>query len=129
MERTCKKCQRTFPLEQFVLANTINGKRHRRHVCQKCYWLTNTSVQKEKFREWYIGLKKQHHCARCGIADYRVLDFHHTDPSEKLFNVGDGGRGSMAKQKVLDEIKKCEALCANCHRIKEWEKKNEVVHE
>lgn len=31
--------------------------------------------------------KKAGACIRCGAADYRVLDFHHIDPSQKKFHL------------------------------------------
>lgn len=55
-------------------------------------------------------------CVDCGIKfPYYVMDFDHKD-SEKL--------GEIAKMvnkswdKLLKEIKKCDVVCANCHRIR-----------
>jgi hypothetical protein len=48
-----------------------------------------------------------------------VMDFHHRDPKTKLGNVGQlTYRGSV--KRTLDEIAKCDLLCANCHRIREY---------
>lgn len=45
-------------------------------------------------------------CVKCGYDKYiGALDFHHRDPNEK-----DGEVHS------IEEAKKCELLCANCHR-------------
>ena len=57
------------------------------------------------------GLKKS--CQICGENDLRCLDFHHRDPSTKLFAPGTGTR---SMDKLLEEVGKCDVLCANCHR-------------
>ena len=61
----------------------------------------------------YMG-SKCHHCGWC----FEVLDvfeFHHKDPSEKDFNIGQFITCSW--DKVKKELDKCLMLCANCHRI------------
>jgi hypothetical protein len=62
-------------------------------------------------------------CARCGIKDSRVLDFHHLDPEQKELGLGSVASRRPSKQRILDEIAKCELLCANCHRILHWEER------
>ena len=55
-------------------------------------------------------------CAKCGINDKRVLDFHHIDESTKLFTLASRRVAGYKKSTILEEIQKCEILCANCHR-------------
>lgn len=52
---------------------------------------------------------------RCGELDLRVLEFHHRDRSEKKFCVRVFIGHSIAS--ILDEMEKCDVLCANCHRL------------
>jgi hypothetical protein len=52
-------------------------------------------------------------CADCGETDPRVLEFDHL--RDKAFSVSAGIR-DRNWQSVLDEIAKCEVVCANCHR-------------
>jgi hypothetical protein len=54
-------------------------------------------------------------CQRCGCHDYRVLAFHHIDPSLKLFTIG--RNKGLPKEQIESEIKKCVVLCYNCHSI------------
>ena len=55
-------------------------------------------------------------CVRCGYSKYpEVLEFHHTDPLKKDFNVSKKGH-CRSWERVSKEIKKCVLLCANCHR-------------
>ena len=53
-------------------------------------------------------------CAGCGKKDVGVLSFHHIDPAQKEFNIGESL--SKGEQRVMREIKKCVLLCKWCHR-------------
>jgi transposase-like protein len=54
-------------------------------------------------------------CAICGYdAWIGALQFHHRDPSQKLFEVS--GRGvTRSLERARDEARKCVLLCSNCH--------------
>jgi predicted HNH restriction endonuclease len=52
-------------------------------------------------------------CSLCeGVFNSGVFDFHHTNPKEKETQVS---KATSYKQ-ILEEVKKCIMLCANCHR-------------
>lgn len=72
---------------------------------------------KAEFREWVRSLYQGRACERCGFSDPRALDFHHRDPSTKLFAVARAPTEKGSKATVLAEVAKCIVLCANCHRI------------
>ena len=55
----------------------------------------------------------------CGISDWRVIEFHHRDPSQKERAISDMMGWSW--EKIEKEIAKCDPLCANCHRILHYE--------
>jgi len=62
-------------------------------------------------------------CARCGYNKAAVaLDFDHIDPKEKAFTVSQRLDLSTVKT-LMKEVRKCQILCANCHRIKTLEEK------
>ena len=65
---------------------------------------------------WFRELKKTKSCIRCGEKDWRCLDFHHRDPSTKKFNVSSMTSNIWGRGRILEEIEKCDVLCANCHR-------------
>ena len=56
---------------------------------------------------------RAHPCQDCGETDPLVLEFDHR--GAKLFNIAQGLR-DRNWQTVLDEIGKCDVVCANCHR-------------
>ena len=56
---------------------------------------------------------RDHPCVDCGETDPIVLEFDHL--GDKSFCIGTGFR-DRNWQSVLDEIAKCDVVCANCHR-------------
>lgn len=70
--------------------------------------------RKQKTRALIREFKAGKHCSRCSENDPRALDWHHKDPKSKLFAISVGE--SWAMEKVIIELKKCELVCANCHR-------------
>ena len=82
----------------------------------------------KKYRKEYVKFvntyKAEHGCKHCGLKDSRCLVFHHRNPDEKEFNIAEGTRRLINKEKLFKEIKKCDVLCANCHRILHRKLKN-----
>ena len=70
------------------------------------------------FRAFIEGIKTRAGCRDCGNTDHRVLDFDHV--GAKSFNIAKGDAVSRAT--LIEEIGKCEVRCANCHRVKTWER-------
>ena len=65
-------------------------------------------------------------CAFCGYKQhYAALEFDHINPSEKLGTISQAYK-SWGMKKIKDEIRKCQVLCANCHRVKTMEKKDHL---
>ena len=77
------------------------------------------SIEKRKRdKEWLDSLKTDP-CKDCGVSyPAFVMDFHHLDKSSKLFCIG-LALSKVGRERILEEIKKCVLLCANCHRIRE----------
>ena len=71
-------------------------------------------------RRQIIDNLKAKPCLDCGreYPSY-VMEFHHRDPATKVFKVAVALVGCNL-DKVFAEIAKCDLLCANCHRIREW---------
>ena len=54
-------------------------------------------------------------CADCGILyPYYVMDFDHRDGATKSFSLHSVHR--VTKRAIMQEIAKCDVVCANCHR-------------
>lgn len=55
-------------------------------------------------------------CYDCGEHNIYCLDFHHIDPSTKLFNISTMVSKGVKHEKLMNELEKCVVLCSNCHR-------------
>ena len=78
-------------------------------------------IKYDLISEHINNIKIEKGCGHCGYDKNPIaLDFHHLDKLLKEKNVSSYWRTSWAQFKQIeDEIKKCEVLCANCHRIEE----------
>jgi len=88
------------------------------------YLLKRKAQYKEKMYQWWNWLESigRGSCVRCGYDEHpRALDFHHIDPSHKKFRISNfidaRGFSDKNKKELLEELKKCIVLCANCHRL------------
>ncbi len=61
-------------------------------------------------------LKAATGCKVCGETHPACLDFHHRDPSTKLFTIGSSSKACKSRERVWAEIAKCDVICSNCHR-------------
>lgn len=90
-------------------------KEYRTYSDRKEYMIKAVAKRRRKIRLMAIerlGSK----CIKCGYCKYpEVLEFHHKDPSQKLFGIGQRGL-TRSWEKIKAEIGKCDLLCANCHR-------------
>lgn len=67
------------------------------------------------------AIKLERGCKQCGYNKHHAaLEFHHRDPETKKFRLGDCRNYSW--KACLEEIAKCDVLCAICHSILEFEK-------
>lgn len=76
-------------------------------------------------RQRVIRQAKDVPCADCGVKyPPHVMHFDHLPPFPKRYNVGAmiHHRGMSA---LLDEIAKCEVVCANCHAERTWRRSAE----
>lgn len=57
-------------------------------------------------------------CMECGdVLLPKEMEFHHRNPEEKVDNVSDLMR-IASRDEVIEEVKKCDVVCRNCHRLK-----------
>jgi hypothetical protein len=83
---------------------------------------SHVKTARAKKRKALQNLKDNRACDRCKIFyPHYVLEWHHRDRSTKSFNISLVVRNNISWSRILEEIKKCDLLCSNCHAIVEWE--------
>jgi hypothetical protein len=127
--RKCGRCGQVKPLEEFAWRRIKRGQRD--NMCAPCrsaygreHYLANRQkyidaearrkrARAETRTRYLIKYFSGHPCADCGETDPLVLEFDHL--RDKRFEVTNQF-ASRNWQEILDEIAKCEVVCANCHR-------------
>lgn len=71
-----------------------------------------------------IDVIKDRPCADCKNKFHPVaMDFDHLPEHNKSFNISRAANRNYSIESVLEEIKKCEVVCSNCHRIRTFIKR------
>lgn len=73
--------------------------------------------RKKIIQEWFNQIKSSFTCKNCGMSHIATLDFHHKNPKEKEVNIHKAVHNGWSKEKIENEMSKCDILCSNCHRI------------
>lgn len=106
--------------KQRRLENPEIGRRYAKKYRQTHKEIINEK-RKSKMAEYRAKIneiKLKSGCVDCGYNLHPfALDFDHVD-GEKYKQVS----AIINFEKALEEIKKCEVRCANCHRVKTWER-------
>lgn len=64
-------------------------------------------------------------CADCGeVYPVVCMDFHHRPDTVKHFAISQAIAQGIRKNVILEEVSKCDVICANCHRIRHWSGRN-----
>lgn len=116
--KTCTKCNKEQPLTEFWICNDI-----RRASCRSCD-KKQRKPRIDALREWLDDLKDAP-CMDCGrqYPPY-VMHFDHRPGEIKICSVGRLKSTGANKQKVLEEIAKCDLVCSNCHMERTHGKRN-----
>lgn len=69
-------------------------------------------MSRKKVQEWLFEIKSSLSCFYCGKRHPAIIDFHHRDPKNKYKDIS----SIQGKDRIMEEIKKCDPICANCHR-------------
>ena len=71
----------------------------------------------------FLAALKDHPCTDChGVFHHAAMDFDHVR-GEKLFCIAANKGGTRAS--LLAEVAKCDVVCANCHRVRTWQRKQQ----
>lgn len=92
---------------------------HQNHERQLSLALLRKKKYREERRVWLEKLKDRP-CMDCGVKyPPYVMDFDHKDGEVKIVSVSWLAlRNTSNFEKIKLEIKKCDLVCANCHRVR-----------
>lgn len=121
---TCHQCAEPAPPIRKGRAHTFCSRTcsnvfRRVPAAQQKYRRDMWMLSNKRKWQWSIGVLKQAFggCVDCGYnAHPHALDFDHIRGSEKLFAVSQ--MQGYPWHVVLEEMSKCEVVCANCHRVR-----------
>lgn len=105
----CKNCVLVYSRAHYKRNKHIHNPR--RHVRNKRH--------RKEMRKFIVELKCGRPCGDCKQKfPHYVMDFHHRDRATKKFGISCGT--SQTKEVILAEVSKCDLLCSNCHREREF---------
>lgn len=96
---------------------------------QRRYYQANKELYNKRAKERQARVRKKIReiketspCTDCGVNyPFYVMQFDHLEEFEKVGNIGKliVHRGVNV---VMEEIEKCEVVCANCHADRTWKR-------
>jgi hypothetical protein len=130
-QRTCNQCGLSFP-ETNKHFRSRSSNRGLEAVCKSCQRINARAYEQVKnkngirrvvesrvrLRQFLDQTKLESGCVVCGYkAHPAALDFDHLPGTNKIATIAKLFSG-LKEELLLEEIKKCEVVCANCHRVR-----------
>ena len=103
LDNYCRPCRAAYKQEHYA--------RHRERYVAKAMRRKNALAAERA--AYLVEFFRERACVDCGELDPLVLEFDHL--GDKKFDISRGLR-DRNWQALLDEIAKCDVVCANCHR-------------
>jgi hypothetical protein len=117
--KTCKGCGEDLPLDSFYV--NVGMRDGRLSWCKPCVVSRYRAGRSQRQREvlaYIQQIKLARGCVDCGYnAHPAALDFDHLPGHVKEYRLATMAAG-LRRNKIDAEIAKCEVVCANCHRIR-----------
>ena len=134
--KVCTKCNENLPISCYNIKKTNkDGTPQLQSMCINCnklyqkeHYIKNKQNYSLKARNWDKEYKKKVYslliemskdgCIECGEKHFACLQYNHIEPETKTDSISNMIRNTKGIDLILEEIKKCEILCANCHAKK-----------
>ena len=136
LKKKCPKCNKIKSLESFPKnGGRGDGRGAYCKVCQRKLGMADYHKHKERYYQVarernkkiaeLIARLKAGPCKDCGkkYPPY-VMDFDHLPGQIKIANVSYLKRHRVAFEKIEAEVKKCDLVCANCHRVRSYKRQH-----
>jgi hypothetical protein len=137
--RRCGACGELKAADEFAWRRKARGQRD--NLCRPCrsaYHREHYEANRQRYIDqararkqalaverttYLIEFFKTHPCLDCGERDPVVLEFDHL--GDKAFSIGQA-LPYRNWQSILEEIAKCDVVCANCHRRRTAERRGSL---
>lgn len=132
VQKTCSKCGEPRPATRSYFDFSIrDGLSASCKCCRRKTGKSHYEANKEKYFEAaerrrqevaaFIRSLKDQPCSDCGRKfPHYVMDFDHREG--KSVNLSHPRVKRWGKERILREASKCDVVCANCHRIRTYER-------
>lgn len=129
VRKRCPACEEQKDEDEFHRWNRRDGRQVWCKPCRRAYDAAYHQRVKDRRREqkrrradetraFLRALKQGKPCADCGeVFDPAAMQWDHLPGFIKGGNLGDMGR-KASRGRLLEEIAKCELVCANCHAVR-----------
>lgn len=135
-KKRCASCKEWLPVTDFSVRSKEKGTLQR--LCKPClrpyrrrWYQKHRAEQVERTKRSrpsridtaraYIWELKSSPCKDCGLTFHpSAMDFDHV--RGKTMNVGRMVTQGHSIESLKEEIEKCEIVCANCHRLRTWQR-------
>ena len=140
--RTCSVCREDKVLDEVNFSPlTKNGRQGFHYACRPCERVRAKAWQvanRERVRESsrasqaairkYVSDLKRVPCTDCGggFAPH-VMDFDHLEGESKVKSISELVANRASRERIDEEIAKCEVVCANCHRERTHQRRLESI--
>jgi hypothetical protein len=134
--KRCARCRKIKSLEDFHRRG--DGRQTWCKACRKAYdsqyhrttapiRIAQKRQRHEEMIAWYRSLKAGRPCTDCGgFFHHAAMAWDHLPGTDKVADVS-SLLSRHSRRRVLDEIAKCELVCANCHAARTFHRARGVA--
>lgn len=116
MKKKCPKCGKTKPASAFYKRGD-----YLMSYCKLCQRAHSNTVKRDLRARLkaLVQEAKSKPCSDCGEQHpFWAMDFDHRDRSTKSFNISAASSKCPSEARLLEELAKCDLVCALCHRYR-----------
>ena len=113
-QQWCKPCRKEYDHAYYALAKDRHSQ--------------GRTESRARRLEWMRELKRNKPCADCGgIFPPEAMQWDHLPGFIKLGDISSSFMASADRRLLLEELAKCELVCANCHAIRTCQRRRGVA--
>ncbi len=92
---------------------------HRHYLKNKNKVIQKKNLARKRNKKFIVEYLLNHPCIDCNEKNIVVLEFDHVK-GKKRKEISILANNTVSITTLLEEIKKCEVRCANCHKIRHY---------